>query len=74
MERILQVCRAFDQDWAEHLAAETVGARKDAVDSVVNNRNRIAHGENVGISYVRIKEYYDRVVEVIELIDVQSNA
>jgi hypothetical protein len=56
------------------LAAETVGARKDAVDSVVNNRNRIAHGENVGISYVRIKEYYDRVVEVIELIDVQSNA
>src|SRR5687768_15910157 len=58
MERILQLCRAFDDTWAENLEAFVAGARRDAVNSVVANRNRIAHGENVGISYVIIREYY----------------
>ncbi len=41
---------------------------KDAIDSIVSLRNRIAHGESVGITYIRILEYYQRANRVIDFL------
>ncbi len=71
MGKILELARAFSPDWGGELEGATEGKLKDAVDSIVANKNNIAHGESVGITFTRIKDYYERAVQVLELIDVQ---
>lgn len=73
MEKILQLTGLFSKEWANELRLETEGELKDAVDSIANNRNQIAHGGSVGISHSQIKSYYDRAIEVIELIENQCS-
>jgi hypothetical protein len=64
-ERLLQVVGAFEQQWREDLHTFLEGPRKDALDSILGLRNQIAHGASVGLTYVRIKEYYTRVKEIV---------
>ena len=73
MEKILQLTGLFSTDWANELRLETDGELKDAVDSIANNRNQIAHGGSVGISYSQIQSYYERAIKVIELIENQCS-
>lgn len=73
MEKILQLTGLFSKEWENDLRRETEGELKDAVDSIANNRNQIAHGGSVGISYSQIKSYYDRAIKVIELIENQCS-
>lgn len=73
MGKMLELARAFSPDWGAELKGATEGELKDAVDSIVANKNNIAHGESVGITFTRIKDYYERAVQVLELIDVQCN-
>ena len=67
-ERLMQIVGAFDPQWREDLIAFLDGPRKDALDSVLGLRNQIAHGESVGVTYVRIKEYYTRVKEIVSFL------
>ncbi len=69
MGKILDLTRAFNPQWANQLEAATEGQLKDAVDSVVANRIQIAHGRDVGITYARIKGYYEDVIQVVDLIE-----
>lgn len=67
-ERLLQLIGSFDPKWRIELEKFIDGARKDALDSVVDLRNKIAHGESVGVTYVRIREYYQRIAEIIDYV------
>lgn len=49
----------------------TEGELKDAVDAVIANRNKIAHGGDVGITYATIRSYYRNAVSTIEIIEEQ---
>lgn len=69
MGKIVELTRAFNSEWANELDAVTAGRLKDAVDSIVTNRHHIAHGRDVGITYARIKDYYEDAVKVVELIE-----
>ena len=71
MGKILELTRSFNQEWEIRLRFATEGEIKDAVDSIVANRHNIAHGRSVGITYVRIKNYYDNAIKLIDLIDDQ---
>ena len=71
MERLLTLVGIFNPDWREKLKLETEGVLKDSIDSIVANRNKIAHGENVGVTYIRMKEWYDSVIKVLELLERQ---
>ena len=73
MEAIIQLTSSFNPDWARDLKDATDGELKDAVDSIVANRHRIAHGESVDITYIRIKGYYAKTNEIIEFIENQCN-
>jgi hypothetical protein len=66
---IRELVRAFDETWGDAFSAKIEGEFADAVDSIVNNRNRIAHGLDVGISYGTVSDYYRAACEVIKLID-----
>lgn len=73
MGKILELVGSFNPEWEAELRAAVEGQLKDAVDSIVANRHRIAHGESVGLTFVRIKEYYRNALEVLEVIDQQCN-
>lgn len=71
MQKILDIAGAFSEEWQEELERSTAGELADAISSVVANRHNLAHGRPVGISYTRMKDYYQRIIKVIELIDHQ---
>ncbi len=73
MGNILELTRAFSQQWAEELETATVGELKASVDSIVANRHNIAHGQDTGISYVTIRGYYQNAIKVVELIEEQCS-
>jgi hypothetical protein len=67
-QRLIDLLGSFDPNWQATLQAYVVDDLKDAVDSVVGLRNRIAHGESVGLTYQRVSDYYSRVQKVIDQI------
>jgi hypothetical protein len=68
MERILTIIGAFSIDWRKQLEEYVEGERKDAINSIVANRHNIAHGKSVGLTFVRMKKFFDKAVEVVDFI------
>jgi hypothetical protein len=68
-EKILQLTGDFDSSWREALEEYLEAERKDHVDSVVANRNQIAHGANVGVTYFRALAYFTSVKETVAFVD-----
>ena len=71
MGNILELTKSFSPVWEERLRDAVDGERKDAIDSIVAVRHNIAHGRPVGITYHRIRRYYENAIKVVELIDEQ---
>lgn len=69
MAKIIGLVASFDPAWARDLETKTAGELKDAVDSIVANRNRIAHGEHVGLSFYQLQAYFRSVCRVLDMID-----
>ncbi|ETX02965.1 MAG: hypothetical protein ETSY2_34435 [Candidatus Entotheonella gemina] len=67
-QRLLTFLGNFNPDWRRALESFLIDELKDAVDSVVNLRNTIAHGESVGITYHRVADYYEIVQRVVDRI------
>ncbi len=67
-ERLKNLLGSFDPDWRQTLESFLVDELKDAVNSIVDLRNRIAHGGSVGLTYQRIADYYARVQRVVDRI------
>jgi len=62
----------FERTWGEKLK-EFVNdnGRREAIDSIMANRHRIAHGDTSTISLVQIKEYFKKAIEVVDFIEAQ---
>jgi len=73
-EAFLEVAGSFKKKWGDDLEKfiDNEG-RKEAINSIMSNRHRIAHGKDTSISLVRIKEYLSKSVGVIEFIEGQCN-
>ena len=69
MQQVCNLLRTFDSDVGAAVEDATNGELKDAIDSIVANRNLIAHGADVGISFVRISDYYAKAKTVVRLIE-----
>jgi adenine-specific DNA-methyltransferase len=46
-----------------------VDARAAALDAVVARRHQIAHGDDAGISYVQIRQYYEAIQEIVDYLE-----
>ncbi|NBC31924.1 MAG: hypothetical protein GVY13_04545 [Alphaproteobacteria bacterium] len=64
-QRIESLVAAFNQDWLRALNEYWDGERRDAVASIMNNRNNAAHGRHMGTSIGQIVRYHQKVTEVI---------
>jgi len=71
-EKILALAGAFSKEWRSELEKYIMDdGRKAAIDSIINLRNKAAHGDVQTITYHRIREYYDKIWDVIQFIDTQ---
>lgn len=73
VESVLQLAGAFDPSWRSELEDTVDEEVLAAVNSIVTNRHGIAHGRNVGLSYVVMREYYMNSRKLIEFIDEQCS-
>lgn len=73
MGKILELVGKFSADWKEQLEAETDGEIKAAVNSIVTNRNKIAHGEDVSLGLVGLQGYYKSAKKLVRLIEQQCD-
>lgn len=70
--RFIETARLFKTSWADALEVYVdAEGRREAINSIMANRHVIAHGKYSGITLVRIGDYLDRAVEVIEFIEQQ---
>lgn len=74
MGKILELVGKFSPDWQKQLEAETSGEIKAAVNSIVTNRNKIAHGEDVSLGLVGLQRYYKSAKKLVRLIEQQCDA
>jgi hypothetical protein len=68
MQRILQVSGAFNPQWRDEIEADLAQEIKDSINSIMANRNQIAHGESSNITYVRIKDYYENALKLVDFL------
>lgn len=66
VSRILQLMGDFDPDWHKGLKDVIKDEQKAAIDSIVDQRNKIAHGGSVELTYRRIWRYYEQAQCVID--------
>lgn len=71
-QRFVETAQSFQECWGNELEAfMQQNGRKEAIDSIMANRHRIAHGRDSGITVARVREYLDKSVEVVEFIEAQ---
>ena len=63
---LLQLTEEFDPAAKDRLESFLDTERRDAIDTVYANRNKIAHGDWVTITYGRVKQFRSKVVQVVE--------
>lgn len=70
--RFVDIAARFEASWGSELERylEESGG-KDAMDSIMANRNLIAHGRDSGITIARLKSYLEKSIPVIEFIENQ---
>jgi hypothetical protein len=63
--KLCQITGAFAGQWGKDLEGYLAGQRKDALDSIIANRHQIAHGRDVGLTYITMKDYYDEARDIV---------
>jgi len=72
MHNILVVAAAFSPTWHDEIERFSVeNGRKEAIDSLMNDRHHIAHGGSSAITFARVKDYWEKTLEVIDFIESQ---
>jgi hypothetical protein len=69
MNKIVDLLNGFNYEWSMRIKKYTEGQLKDSVDSVVANRNLIAHGKANSLSILRVKGYFKDCNLVINAIE-----
>jgi hypothetical protein len=64
--KIINLFEKFSEDWRDDLKGFLVDERAAAIGSVLKERNRIAHGDDSDISYVRVTTYRAQIDIVVE--------
>jgi hypothetical protein len=65
MSNLKKLLKSFSKTWSDKI--DLIDRKKtDALDSIVNNKNKIAHGGNSNITYNDIKDFYVNSKGIIE--------
>lgn len=73
-DRLRELIQDFDGDWLVAFDSFLTEEHKVALNSVIGNRNKIAHGENVSLGLVQMKLWLGKVLEIMEFLEGQCSA
>ncbi len=74
IQKILSTTYQFKKAWGDTLDEYiSQDGRKEAIEAIMKNRHKIAHGEDSGITILRIKEYLPKIVQVVEFMELQCS-
>lgn len=59
----------WNQDWVDKLNRDIEDIHKEALFSIVENKNTIAHGDSLTLTFTDIKDYYENSRVIIEKLD-----
>jgi hypothetical protein len=68
MGTIVDLAGGFSQEWRKRLENDTKGRLGESVNSIVDNRHKIAHGESVGLTLHTLLQYYGDALKVVDLV------
>lgn len=63
---LLQLLEEFDIEWRNACEDKLDERRRTAIDTVTNNRNQIAHGKSVGITFATINRDYQEIKQTVQ--------
>lgn len=67
--KIRSLLENFDTRLSQQLDMQITNEQRNAVDSVVDNRNNISHGKMRGPSFHQVKQWYEDVKVFIGIVD-----
>lgn len=72
-KKFMDTASLFKKEWGDGLKQyfEEHPECKEAIDSIMNTRNQVAHGRQTSISVHRVRDYLEKSVSVIEFIENQ---
>ena len=72
-QKFIDTAYAFKKTWGNELEQyfHDNPNKKNAIDSIMNNRHLIAHGKSTSISVARIKDFLQESIDVINFIESQ---
>lgn len=71
-EKFREIAKSFNVDWEtplrDFLQSEE---RSTAINYIIRDRHKIAHGKDSDITLTRIREYHNKTVDVIKFVEAQ---
>lgn len=67
--QIVNLFEAFDDRWKTRLDGELTAEHRQAIGNIYANRNQIAHGEDVDLTYRQIRGDYDRIRAAVQILE-----
>ena len=67
--KIIKVFSLFSQSWVDEFNTKMNEEHTSALNSIISNRNNIAHGQNDSISLKNAKEYYEKMKEILVILE-----
>lgn len=68
-KKLTEFLKSFHEEWFEEYNNKMSDKLKSTLNSIISNRNNIAHGNSDSITFGNIKTYYNDLKEIIEILD-----
>ncbi|MGH2613411.1 MAG: HEPN domain-containing protein [Rhabdochlamydiaceae bacterium] len=70
--KIVELIGSFNQTWKtefERIVVIDSDELKESIDSIVTNRHQIAHGKDVTITFISVRNHYKNILRVLDLLE-----
>lgn len=67
-EKMQRLLNKFSEDWCTNFTSKVSEQQLQSLNSIISNRNSIAHGQQDNISYKVIGQYYTDLKEIVKVL------
>lgn len=67
-DKLISLLKKFNDDWAVSFAEKINEQQIESLNSIISNRNSIAHGQQDNISYQIISQYFSDIKQIIGIL------
>lgn len=67
-QQIAELLGKFSPSWKDSFNQQTKGNIGESLDSIVNNRNAIAHGNNVNLTFSELERYFNDAKKAVNIL------